>query len=260
MKISEQSRHNPPMLTVETTSAVAKITLARPEVRNALDDNLIAKLTEAIKTLPTHVRAVILSGEGQSFCAGGDLEWMRRAANYSKEENRQDAINLANLFQAICDCPAVIIAKVQGHAFGGGFGLVAACDVAISDPNTLFALSEVRLGLVAATISRFVIPKIGAGHSRALMTTGEAFGTEKALRIGLIHEVTEDLDAMIDKKLKAILAAGPKSVATSKWLAQQPLMGSETSAELLAKVRAGDEAKEGIAAFLEKRKPGFSQP
>lgn len=247
------------MLRVEIEKSVAHFTLDRPEVKNAINDELIAQLTKSFAQLPFDVRAVVLSGEGGAFCAGGDLQWMRRAANYSEQQNFEDAVKLANLFQAIVDCPAVVIAKVQGPAFGGGSGLVAACDVAVAADTALFAFSEVRLGLIPATISRFVIPKIGAGNARALFATGEAFGADRALRISLVHEVvsSDELEIAVEKKLIAVLAAGPRAVATSKWLAQQPPLGTPEAANLLAKARAGDEAKEGVAAFLDKRKAEF---
>ncbi len=245
------------MLNVESGGAVARITLNRPEVRNALSDHLIAWLTEAFEALPEETRAVVLTGEGSAFCAGGDLEWMRRAAGYTIEQNIADALKLAQLFEVIATCKPVVIAKVNGHAFGGGAGLVAACDVAVMAPGALMSFSEVKLGLVAATISRYVVPKIGEGHARALFSTGEVFGAEKALRIGLVHEVTEDLDAMVHEKLKAVLAAGPEAVHDSKMLAQNPAAEPEVGALMLAQRRATAEATEGVAAFLEKRKANF---
>jgi len=207
-------------------------------------------------------RAIVLSGAGPSFCAGGDLNYMRRAATYSEEQNFEDAFRLAWLFQAMLECPAVIIAKVHGAAFGGGCGLVAAADVAIACNDTQFAFSEVRLGLVPATISPIVLAKIGAGHARALFSTGETFDANRALTIGLIHEMVlfSELATVVDRKLRSVLSAGPKAVALCKNLAQKPPMGLEDSARLLAKVRASEEGKEGVAAFLEKRFPWFMDP
>jgi len=244
------------MLNVETRGPVMYVTLNRPEVRNAINDELIAALTKIFVELPTEIRVVVLAGEGKSFCAGGDLEWMRKAANYTEEENYQDAIKLGALFHAIAHCPAVVIAKVHGAAFGGGSGIVAAADVAISSPETLFAFSEVRLGLIAGTISFYVIPKIGEGHARALFATGEAFGAERALRIGLVHEVG-DLDELTNAKIKQVLSVGPKAVAESKRLVHDYPQTPEQCARRLAQARAGDEGKEGVAAFLEKRKASF---
>jgi methylglutaconyl-CoA hydratase len=247
------------MLRVEANGPVLRLTIDRPEVRNAFNDELIERLSEAFADLPEGTRAVVLAGEGDAFCAGGDLQWMRKAAGYTEEQNFADALKLARLFEAIVQCPAVVIARVQGPAFGGGCGLVAAADVAVASDGALFAFSEVRLGLVPATISPFVLAKIGAGHARSLFSTGEAFGAERALRIGLVHEVTgaDQLDEAVNAKLKAILAAGPSSVAASKKIATREPMGLEEAARLLAQTRAGDEAKEGVAAFLEKRKASF---
>jgi len=247
------------MLRVESDGPVLHVTLDRPEVRNAFNDELIERLFDTFSNLPPGTRAIVLSGNGQSFCAGGDLQWMRKAADYSEEQNYEDALKLARLFQAVTECPAVVIARVHGAAYGGGCGLVAASDVAVAGPGAQFAFSEVRLGLVPATISPFVLAKIGHGNARALFTTGEPFGPERALQIGLIHEVVsnEDLDTAIEKKLKAILSAGPEAIATSKQLAQQAPLSLEDAARLLAKARSGPEGKEGVAAFLEKRSPSF---
>ncbi len=248
------------MLRVESHGPVLKLTIDRPEVRNAINSELIADLTHAVSNLPDGTRVAILSGEGEAFCAGGDLQWMRAAANYTQEQNYADALRLAQLFQAIVESPVPIIARVNGATFGGGCGLVAACDVAIAAPHALFAFSEVKLGLVPATISPFVIAKIGHGHARALFTTGEVFDADRAYAIGLVHDVTADLDTAVNQTVKVILAAGPHAVAKSKWLAQQPLLGLEDSAALLASVRSTDEAKEGIDAFLNKRKASYVVP
>lgn len=252
-------RYNSLMLIVEAEGPVLRVTLDRPDVRNAFNDELIAALFDTFSSLPSDTRAVVLGGNGPAFCAGGDLQWMRKAASYTEDQNYEDALKLARLFEAIANCPAVIVAKIHGAAFGGGCGLVAASDVAVASEPALFSFSEVRLGLIPATISPFVIAKIGHGHARALFTTGEAFGPEHALRIGLVHEVTESalLEAAVERKLKAILAAGPQAVATSKALAQGAPLPLERAARLLAKARAGGEGKEGVAAFLEKRSPSF---
>jgi len=245
------------MLKVESKGPVLYLTLNRPEVRNAINDVLIAALTQAFTDLPVGTRAVVLRGEGQGFCAGGDLEWMRKAAAYTEEQNYQDALKLAALFQAIVNCPAVVIALVHGAAFGGGSGLVACCDIAIAKSDAKFSFSEVKLGLIPATISPFVIDKIGKGHARALFATGEPFGAEHALRIGLVHDVAEDLDAAANYKLKHILMSGPKAVAASKRLTLDEDLSSDTTARRLARARAEEEGREGVAAFLEKRKAAF---
>jgi methylglutaconyl-CoA hydratase len=247
------------MLRVERDGAVLRLTIDRPEVRNAFNDELIEALSREFRNLAPDVRAVVLTGEGEAFCAGGDLNWMRKAAGYTEEQNYEDALKLARLFQSMVDAPAVVVARVKGPAFGGGCGLVAAADVAVAAEGSLFAFSEVRLGLVPATISTFVLPKIGAGNARALFSTGEAFDASTALRIGLVHEVApaDGLDEAVRRKLKAILTAGPQAVAASKRLAQHAPESLEASARLLARTRAGEEGKEGVAAFLGKRKAAF---
>lgn len=247
------------MLKVETNGPICTLTLNRPEVRNALSDHLIEELCQAFLNLPPTIRAVVLTGEGSAFCAGGDLEWMKRAAAYTEEQNFQDAVRLAVLFETIATCRPVVIAKVNGHAFGGGVGLVAACDVAISSQDALYSFSEVKLGLVAATISRYVVPKIGQGHARHLFSTGDVFKANRAYDIGLVHDVAplDQLDDLINSKIKAVLVAGPEAVHASKLLALNPAVEAEDGARLLASRRSNPEAQEGIAAFLEKRKASF---
>lgn len=247
------------MLLTRSEGPVFFVTLNRPEVRNAFNDELIALLTRTFQDLPEGTRAVVVSGEGKGFCAGGDLEWMRKAAAYTEQQNFEDAMKLAGLFRAVAECPAVVIAKVHGAAFGGGCGVVAAADVAVAASDALFSFSEVRLGLIPGTISTYVVPKIGAGHARALFATGEAFNAEKALRIGLVHEIApvDDLEGIIEAKLKAVLAAGPLAVANAKRLVLDFPLETEVTARRLAQARAGDEGKEGVAAFLERRKASF---
>lgn len=248
------------MLSV-TPGPVMRVVLNRPEVRNAFNDELISKLTDAFASVGKETRAVVISGEGEAFCAGGDLEWMRKAAGYSHEENQRDALRLARLFRSIVECPAPVIAQVAGPAFGGGCGLVAAADIAVASDDSKFAFSEVKLGLIPATISPFVIPKIGAGHARALFVSGEPFSAEHALRIGLVHDVVprEELDAAVDRKLKHILASGPEAVHHAKLLVKDHPLGLDESARRLADARASREGKEGVAAFLEKRKASFAE-
>jgi len=247
------------MLNVESEGSVLRVTLNRPEVRNAFNDELIAELTAVFSHIASDVRAVVLAGAGETFCAGGDLQWMRKAAGYTESQNYEDALRLANLLKSISECRVPVIARVQGAAFGGGCGLVAAADIAVSAENGLFAFSEVRLGLVPATISPFVTPKIGTGHARHLFTTGEAFKAEHALRIGLVHDVVplDSLDTAVNRRLKAILGAGPSAVARAKQLAHESPLSLDDAAKLLARTRAGEEAREGIAAFLEKRPASF---
>ncbi len=248
------------MLRVEEDGPVLHVTLNRPEVRNAINDELIAALTSCFSLMSPYIRAVVLSGEGDAYCAGGDLEWMRKAGGYTQEQNYEDALKVAHLFQAIVECPAVVISKVNGACFGGGCGLVSASDVSVALDTALFAFSEVKLGLIPATISPFVIAKIGHSQARALFTTGEVFDSAYALRIGLVHAVAPatELDQAVEQKLKAVLSAGPRAIAASKKLAQKPPQALEAVARLLAEQRSSDEAKEGIGAFLEKRRPSFS--
>ncbi len=247
------------MLIAEWEGPVLRVTLNRPEVRNAINDEVISRLKVIFEGEARTARAVVISGIGKGFCAGGDLDWMKRTAGYTHEANVADALELAGLFEAILACPAVVIAQVHGAAFGGGAGLVCMADVAVASIEATFAFSEVKLGLVPATISPFVIQKIGAGHARALFTTGEPFDAERALRIGLIHEVVEQqtLADAVDRKLVHILKSGPEAVRVSKWLSQQAPMDRAKTASLLAEARAGEEGKEGVAAFLEKRPAGF---
>ena len=249
------------MLNVESRNGVLFVTINRPEVRNAFNDELIAKLHDTFRDPAPDIRAIVIRGEGPAFCAGGDLQWMAKAANYTEEENREDALKLANMLNALVNCPVPSIALVHGAAFGGGCGLVAASDIAIAVDGTKFAFSEVRLGLVPATISMFVVPKIGQGNARALFSTGEAFDAADALRIGLVHSLVttpEELKGVLDYKLQAILNAGPRSVAQSKQLALSVPKSLNEAAQVLAEARSGDEGKEGVAAFLEKRKASFT--
>lgn len=247
------------MLLTERAGSVLNVKLDRPEVRNAFNDELIAALTNTFTNIEDDVRVIVLSGEGQSFCAGGDLQWMKKAASYSEEQNYEDALKLAELFRAIATCHPVVIARVHGAAFGGGTGLVAAADIAVAAEGTRFAFSEVKLGLVPATISMHVIPKIGEGNARAYFVSGEPFDSDTALRIGLVHGVVpvEGLDHLVNSKVKQVLSAGPKAAHASKMLAQSREMSIEETARLLASMRAGEEGKEGVAAFLEKRKASF---
>jgi enoyl-CoA hydratase/carnithine racemase len=251
------------MLMVERNGPVLRLTLSRPEVKNALDEELIGGLLEAFASIRDDVRVVVLSGVGDTFCAGGDLNWMRRAASYTEEQNFQDAFRLSELFASISTCHALVVAKVNGSVFGGGGGLVAASDYAIAVPGARFSFSEVRLGLVPATISPFVIQKVGPGHARALFATGKVFDAGHALCIGLVHELAdpEILEARVVAVIRLVLSAGPNAVAAAKRLATEPSLSGSDAARLLSRIRATDEAKEGLAAFLEKRKAAFvSEP
>jgi enoyl-CoA hydratase/carnithine racemase len=247
------------MLEVQADGPILRLSLARPAARNSLDEELIQSLLDQFVRVSPHVRVVVLTGQGSAFCAGGDLGWMRRGAAASEEENRRDALQLALLLDAIASCPAAVIARVNGACFGGGCGLAAAADIAVASEEALFAFSEVRLGLVPATISPHVFRKIGRGHARALFVTGEAFTSRKAYEVGLIHEVSaaENLDTAVASKIGWILKAGPEAIASVKSMVREPELSLEEAARLLAATRAGREAQEGISAFLERRKASY---
>jgi enoyl-CoA hydratase/carnithine racemase len=235
--------------------------LARPEVKNAFNAELIQAVALAMRSLSDDVRAVVIAAEGTAFCAGGDLNWMRAAADQTREENERDAWELYRMLESIRDCPVPVIARVQGPCFGGGCGIAAAADIVVAQSNAKFAFSEVRLGLVPATISPFVLPKIGTSAARHLFTTGGVFDAGTALRIGLVHEVREEseLDEGVRSALSSLLGASPAAVRRAKRLAMDAVLSGESAAALLADFRSGEEGREGIAAFLEKRKPSWCQ-
>jgi methylglutaconyl-CoA hydratase len=241
-------------LRAERDGPILRVTLARPERRNAFDTALIAELIEAFRDVGD-ARAVVLAGEGPSFCAGGDIEWMRSAVDLSFDENVADAVALGRMLEAVDGCPAPVVGRVQGHAFGGGIGLVACCDVALVDPATVFALSEVKLGIVPGVISPFVLGKIGPSAARRYFVTGERFDAATALRIGLVHELADDLDAAVETVLGELLTAGAEAARVAKTLARAPLAMEET-ARLIAESRAGAEGQEGLRAFLDGGRPG----
>lgn len=242
-------------LTVERDGSVLRITLTRPDRRNAFDAALISELAEAFVDVGRS-SAVVLAGEGASFCAGADVDWMRSSAGLSFDENVADANAMRTMFESIDRCPAPVVARVQGHALGGGAGLVAAADIAIAAPNTVFAFSEVKLGIIPAVISPFALAKIGAGNARRYFVTGERFDAATALRIGLISEVGDDLDGAVDRVVGELLSAGPQAARWAKRLVRERPDGPET-ARWIAERRTSDEGQEGLAAFLEKRKPNW---
>ncbi|MCW2964229.1 MAG: Methylglutaconyl-CoA hydratase [Actinomycetia bacterium] len=243
-------------LRLERDGAVLRIAMARPERRNAFDAALIEELAAAFADVGD-ARAVLLTGDGPSFSAGADVEWMRSSVDLSFEENVADALRLRAMLDAIDGCPAPVVARVQGHALGGGCGLVACCDIVVAHPSALFAFSEVKLGIVPAVISPFALAKIGTSAARRWFVTGERFTADVALRIGLIHEVADDLDAAIENVLGALLSAGPDAARAAKNLARAAQSAEET-AQLIAKHRTSTEGQEGLRAFLEKRKPNWS--
>jgi methylglutaconyl-CoA hydratase len=244
--------------------AVVAVTLARPDSHNALNAALIEELTRCFEEISDdeRVRAVVLTGEGRSFCAGADVGYMRETASFSYEENLEDARRLAIMFWTIDECPKPVVAKVQGAAMGGGAGLVAVADVAVVDAETRFAFSEVRLGIAPATIAPLVVRKIGASHARSLFLTGERFGAERAREIGLAHEVVsrDELDAAVEEKVGELLNGGPVAQATVKALLRrlettEPMEAPGLTARVISELRTGEEGQEGLAAFLEKREP-----
>lgn len=254
---------------IDRDGGLARIVLNRPERNNAFDEALISELTQAFDGVArdSDVSTVIVQGEGKSFCAGADINWMKKAASYSREENIRDAQPLARMLAALDRMPQTTIARVQGPVYGGGVGLVAACDIAIATAEATFCLSEVRLGLVPAVISPYVVRAIGVRQARRYFQTAEAFPAAEAARIALVHEVVgaEGIDARI-----AVLVAQLKTGAPAARAAAKALVGtvvgrpiddavlSET-AELIAEMRAKPEAREGLSAFLEKRKPSWNQ-
>jgi methylglutaconyl-CoA hydratase len=255
------------MLAINVAHAVATVTLDRPEVRNAFNDELIGKLTAAFRELGARddVRCIVLAARGDAFCAGADLNWMKRMADFSREENLADAGALADMLRTIYECPKPTIAKVQGDVYAGGTGLVAACDIAIALETSHFCLSETRLGLIPATISPYVIRAMGARAAHRYFLTAERFTAEEALRIGLLHDVVTGghLDDKVREITDALVGAGPAAVRACKKLVQD-VAGQAITPELvrmtvegIADIRASEEGREGVRSFLEKRKPSW---
>lgn len=253
-------------LRVGRGDAVATVSLARPDARNALNAGLIGELTRCMEELAEdgNVRVVVLTGEGDFFCAGADIGYMRSTANFSYEENLKDAHRLAAMFGAVDGSAKPVVARIKGAAIGGGVGLVAAADVAVAEEGTVFGFSEVRLGIAPATIAPFVVRKIGHSHVRALFLTGERFDAARAQAIGLVHEVAseEEIDATVQEKVEELLAGGPGALAATKALLRElgdaePGEVTEITARRIAELRTGEEGQEGLGAFLEKRKPAW---
>lgn len=255
-------------LLVETQNGVATLTLNRPEVHNAFDETLIADLTAAFTRASgdDSVRAIVLRGNGKSFSAGADLNWMKRMAGFSEAENLADAKKLATLLQAIDTSPKPVIARVHGNAFAGAIGLIACADLAVAAEEVEFAVTEVRLGLIPAVISPYLIRAMGSRQARRWFLTAERFSADQALAMNLVHEVVaaDQLDACVDHWIDALRRAGPHALKAAKDLAKAVDMSpdaaliAETSRRI-AEIRASAEGKEGVAAFLEKRKPGWMQ-
>jgi len=252
-------------LTVSIAEAVATVTLNRPEMRNAFNQEAIHELAVAFAALSETdgVRAIVLAANGIAFCAGGDLNWMKQMAGYSEEENQQDAMRLADMLRTIYLCPKPVVARVQGDCYAGGMGLAAACDIVVASDNAAFCLSEVKLGLIPATISPYVIKAMGEQAARRYFLTAERFDAAEARRIGLAHEVVEAeaLDATVAAIVKSLVSNSPHAVTQAKTLVReivgQPIGDALVfdTANRIAAIRASDDGREGVASFLEKRKP-----
>jgi len=256
------------MLRVQQDGPAARLTLNRPEVRNAFNDELVERVTRAARTLarPGPSRVVILEGAGQVFCAGADLKWMSRMVAYSREENMLDASRVAIMFQALDTLPLPVVARVQGAALGGGAGLAAVADVVVAAEDAVFGFTEVKLGILPAVISPYVLAKIGRSTARHLFLTGERFSAARAREVGLVHHVVPaaDLDATVDRVVRDLLTSSPSAIAATKELLR--LIACESTdnvigvtSEAIAEQRVSPEGQEGMRAFLEKRKPDWSQ-
>lgn len=254
-------------LSITQTGAVARITLTQPEVRNAFSDEVIAEITAAFTEVGARpdVRVVVLAAEGPAFCAGANLNWMRRMADYTREENLIDAGKLAQMLRVIYECSKPTIARVQGDVYAGGMGLVAACDMAVSVDTAGYCLSEVKLGLIPATISPYVIRAMGARAAHRYFLTAERFDAAEALRTGFVHAVVapDQLDAKVDELARAITVASPDAVRACKKLVQD-VAERDINAQLIAAtvegiadIRASEQGREGVQSFLQKRKPGW---
>jgi methylglutaconyl-CoA hydratase len=238
-------------LRVERDGDVLRVTLARPERRNAFDAQLIADLTAAFADVGD-TRVVVLAGEGETFCAGADIDWQRSAIDLSYDENVEDALKLYRMCETIDRCPAPVVARIQGYALGGGSGLAACADVAVAATDATFGFTEVKLGIIPAVISPFVLPKIGA-HARRYFLTGERFDAQTALRIGLVHEVADDLDGAVRQVVEQLLNSGPNATRAAKELVRDRPGGRET-AEIAARLRASPEGQERLRAFFDRKK------
>ena len=255
-------------LQLELAPPVARVWLNRPDVRNAFDGLMVTELRKTLFDLGTEddIRVIVLGGRGPAFCAGGDLAWMKATASFTREENLREAQAMADLFFTVYNSPKPVVARVHGAALGGGSGLVAACDIAVAALGSQFGFTEVRLGIVPAVISPYVVAKIGESAARELFLTGERFEAVRALEIGLIRAAVpeEDLDAVVAGRVGELLKAGPRAVAEAKALIREVSFKrvedvQRYTVERIADIRVTAEAQEGMRAFLEKRKPSWSE-
>lgn len=244
---------------------VAVLTLRRPDVRNAFDDELIAGISRTVAELPDGVRVLVLRGEGKVFSAGADLNWMRSMKDFSYEENVSDSRELRRMFELLDACPVPVVGRIHGAAVAGATGLVACCDVAVAAEGTVFAFTEVRLGLVPAVISPWVVRKTGYAFARAALLTAERFGAERAYEVGLVHRVVsaEELDDVVEGYVEGFLASGPRALRETRDLVdgvagRPPEEVGERTVETIARARVSEEGQEGIAAFFEKRAPRWA--
>ena len=256
----------PDSIITEREGAIVRLRLNRPEVRNALDQPAIAAITAAFTNFSKDesIRGIVLSGEGPAFCGGADINYMRSSLDWGEEKNEHEAFRLAHMFSAIDNCPIPVIAKVHGACLGAGVGLTAVSDIVIAADDALFGFTEAKLGIVPAVISPFVLRKIGQTHARALFSTAERFDAQRALRIGLVHEVVpaSELDAAAQGKTNELLTSGPRAARLAKEIAKTvdriaPADAPSWTARRIAERRASDEGQEGLRAFLEKRKPSW---
>ncbi len=251
---------------LSVADGVARVTMNRPDIRNAFNEVMIRELREAFAAVRDDpaVRVVVLTGEGKAFCAGADLHWMRKVVEYTYEQNYEDSLNLANLMREVYDCPKPVVGRINGPAIGGGTGLVAVCDIPVAAQGAVFSFSEVKIGLVPACISPYVLKRVGERYGREYFLTGERLTADKALQCGLVNKVVppEELDAAVDAYVGNLLTSGPEALATCKrmvrMVAEQDLeQAGPATAEMIARLRMSEEGQEGMAAFLERRKPGW---
>lgn len=247
---------------------IARVTLARPDVRNAFNAEVIAQLHDAFSriTAADDVRAVVLAGEGKVFCGGADINWMRASLDLTYEANVADAERMSDMFRAIDNCPKPVIGRVHGAALGGGAGLAAVCDIVVAADDSVFGFTEVKLGIIPAVISPFVLAKIGASHARALFVTGERFDAARAKSIGLAHEVValDELDAAVDRRIEELRSSGPAAIAAAKLVVRRVLdnpydASRAITTQAIAQQRVTPEGQEGLRAFLERRPPSFTE-